>query len=289
MGEVTALQYFPLAGAEGVPVNEMKMWPTGPRGERSFVVYDAGHDNQVVGGEILRGVQVRPPQEWRPDAGIRVILGRGESLKVPFVSSIDPSEIDEVSVNDAGEIIDCMTVGREADDILGRAPWGLRMARVPIGWLLGVGKPPADRQRPPVRVVFEDSVRELADLLRTWASTDYQPNITPDRFRGHVVVEGFAPFAENGMVGCEKDGRPRHLRIGGLTLTRLSLVPYDTIFDWDRAGKYRGDVGRHTEHMGETADGRPGFALQGYPLLELGDNATVKVGDEVEYVGGGPI
>lgn len=264
-GEVAGLYATPFTGGLPLAHDALVLNAGGPEGHRAFVAYDPDTGkvisqrkcNALYGAIAVAGADGSLDITWRDGSRLCVPAGSEEGLLV--VTEYDG----ETPVHDLGN--------SAAEAISTYTNRTLRLARKTQDWMDGHGTPPAGRTVAPLHLVFEESAHVLAAL----AGADFGF----ERFQGNIVVRGFAPFEENGMVG-------HRVRIGEAVakitkLTERCAVPsHDPL-----TGENLGDVAPLYPRLVKGERGKPGFGLYAVAELEPGDpGVQVRVGNKVEVI-----
>jgi hypothetical protein len=268
---VTALTLYPVKSLAGVALASSPVDARGLRGDRRWGVVDAS-GAKITAREVkaLLGLRAEPAAAVGPGA-IRIADRLGRVLEVS-----PPRRARPIPVTHSGQPT-ALPAGSEADawlsERLGRAVrlvWQDDGATRPIRPELG-GRPGDTNSlsdAAPILVTTEPSL----DRLNVWLAEGGSDPVDHERFRPNVVVDGDAPFAEDGW---------EELRIGTVPLRRTMVCDRCVMTTIDRATLATTKEPVRTLARHRKWDGATWFGVRLTPLLPMAPDAAFTVGDPV--------
>jgi uncharacterized protein YcbX len=283
VGELIAIDQFPLTGARAVPLDEAALGPAGLTNDRQYVLYDATEPAPAhkynerppyVPDTYARVSQRQEPglaqltATYGEPGGLYVWHDNTDILEINLMR--DPAQAYSIFVGEFGDSTPCVDAGDDAADFfcsyLGRE--GIRLARKTDGWMSGEGVLPKDRANAPLHIVSADSVDALQGEQDVYFGHD--------RFRPGLVATSVGAI-ETRWIG-------RVIRIGEAyarvtRATERCPVPGTH----QRTGENRKDVPRLYRGFPRGPNGKPAFGVYAYPLLEPDkERPVIRQGDEIE-------
>lgn len=273
---VTALTLHPVKSLAGVALDSSPVDARGLRGDRRWGVVDAS-GAKVTAREVkaLLGLRAEPAGAASAGVGttgaIRITDREGAVLEVS-----PPLQAQPIPVSHSGQST-ALPAGPVADEWLSkrlglsvRLVWQHEGATRPIRPELG-GRPGdlnSLSDAAPLLLTTEASL----DRLNRWLGDGGSDPIGHDRFRPNVVVDGEVPFAEDGWD---------QVRIGSVSLRRTMVCDRCVMTTIDRATLATTKEPIRTLARHRKWDGATWFGIRLTPLLPLGPDAVIAVGDPV--------
>ena len=274
MSQIESINRYPLSGAQADPLEESLLNLNGIVGDRYFLLYrpeakPEGSD-RISQKQFPRLAQLAACYT-RSSTAMQITFPDQAAIEVPLSDGLGGDWLVN-EFGDATPVIDEWYWQSDyLSDFLGIQ---VRLGQKSPAWFRnedGHYPKPAERSIAPLHIVSRASVAELQ--LRA-GTTDFGA----ERFRPNLVVDtDEAPFSENEWVG-------RVLMVGRTAVqihrgTKRCPIPgYD-----QKTGENKKDVPKLYRDLPKSAgDNKPLFGVYGYPLLRLGENEVICVGDRIE-------
>ncbi|GAA2476750.1 MOSC domain-containing protein [Terrabacter carboxydivorans] len=276
---VTALTAYPVKSLGGVSLEAAAVEAQGLRGDRRWAVVDPDGTKVTAREEhALLGLRAEPLD----GGGVRLLGSGGDPVEVA-----PPHDAPPVRVGFSGQDR-ARPAGPRADDWLTarvgrplRLVWQDDTTHRPIRPDLGGAD--GDRNSlsdaAPLHVTSESSLARLNDWVAETALERGEEPRDPlghERFRPNVVVAGAEPFAEDTWAT---------VRIGDVAFRTTMVCDRCVMTTIDRDDLSTGKEPIRTLARHRKWEGATWFGIRLTPVLPVGPDATLRVGDEVVALG----
>lgn len=272
---VTSLTAYPVKSLGGVAVDAAVVEAQGLRGDRRWAVVDPDGTKVTAREEhALLGLHAEPLD----GGGVRLLAAGVDPLEVAPPRDAVPVPVSfsgQNSARPAGPGADGWLTERVGRPL--RLVWQDDATRRPIrpelGGLDGDRNSLADAA--PLHLTSESSLARLNDwLLETALAGAEEPRdpLAHDRFRPNVVVAGGEPFVEDSW-SC--------VRIGAVEFRTTMVCDRCVMTTIDRDDLHSGKEPIRTLARHRRWDGATWFGIRLTPVLPVGADATLRVGDAV--------